>query len=148
MLFREKIYPYLLVVIQFSCLIYILKSGPLLAEGYGGIMLEALGIFLGLMAIYTMGLGNFNISPRPKQNGRLITHGVYKYIRHPMYAAQLWALLPLVIEHFNWYRLITYVILIIALLLKMSFEENHLKNQFEAYADYMSKSKRLIPFLY
>lgn len=147
-MFHEKIYPYLLVLIQFSCLFYILKTGPLLAEGYGGIMAEALGVFMGLLAIYNMGIGNFNISPRTKQHAKLVTHGIYKYIRHPMYSAQLIALLPLIIEFDNWYRTGAYLLLLIVLLLKIRYEEAHLTQQFDTYANYAKKSKRLIPFIF
>jgi protein-S-isoprenylcysteine O-methyltransferase Ste14 len=95
-----------------------------------------------------MGIGNFNVTPRPKQQARLITHGVYNYIRHPMYSAQLIALLPLVVEHPGWTRIIAYTLLLIVLLLKIQFEETHLKQQFDGYTEYMKRSKRLVPYLF
>jgi protein-S-isoprenylcysteine O-methyltransferase Ste14 len=145
---KEKIYPYLLVIIQFSCLLFILTTGPLLASGLGGILVETAGIILGILAIYNMGLGNFNVTPRPKKQGKLVTHGVYKYIRHPMYSAQLIALSPLIVEYPGWHRIIAYMLLLIALLLKIWFEESHLRIQFDGYAEYMKQSKRLIPYLF
>lgn len=147
-MFQEKFYPYLLVLVQLSCLVYILKTASLLADGYAGIMVETLGIFSGLLAIYNMGLGNFNVSPRTKESASMVTHGIYKYIRHPMYSAQLLALLPLIIEYDNWFRTGAYLLLVIALLLKIRYEEAHLQLQFEGYTDYMKKSKRLVPFLF
>jgi protein-S-isoprenylcysteine O-methyltransferase Ste14 len=145
---KERIYPYLLVAVQFGCLIFLLKTGPVIASGYAGMFVEALGVFLGVLAIYQMGIGNFNVTPRPKENGQLVTHGIYRIIRHPMYSSQLIALLPLLLEKPDWYRISAYLLLLIALLLKIRFEEEHLKIQYAGYGDYIKKSKRLVPFIY
>ncbi len=147
-MFYDKIYPYILVAIQISCLVYILVSGPLLASGYAGIFIESMGFFLGILAIFVMKIGNFNISPRLKENGKLVTNGPYSFIRNPMYLAQLVALLPLVIDYFSSWRLVAYMILTITLVLKIKYEEPLLKSKFEQYASYASKTKRLLPFLY
>lgn len=147
-MFREKIYPYLLVFSQLSCLVYILSSAPALAGGYAGILVESAGIFLGILAIFNMGIGNFNISPKKKDDGKLVTHGIYTLIRHPMYFAQLVALLPLVIDYFTYLRLGVYLILLITLLLKINFEEASLSKHFSGYLSYMKKTKKLIPFIF
>lgn len=145
---RTKIYPYFLVVIQMSCLVYILVSGPLLANGMNGMLIESAGLFLGVLAIFTMKPGNFNISPRIKPNGELVTTGPYRIIRHPMYLAQLIAVLPLITDYFNWYRLGAIVLLTVTLLLKIAYEEKRLLEHFEGYARYAASTKKLIPGLY
>lgn len=147
-MFYEKIYPYILVAIQICCLVYILISGPLLASGYAGIFIESMGLFLGILAIFVMKIGNFNISPRLKENGKLVTNGPYSFIRHPMYLAQLVALLPLVIDYFSWLRLGAFAILTITLVLKIKYEESLLRLKFKQYPTYANKTKRLIPFIY
>lgn len=147
-MFSEKIYPYLLVFIQFSCLLYLFTSAPSLAATYQGILIESAGIFLGIYAIYIMRIGNFNITPQPKKNGELVTSGPYRIIRHPMYLALLMASLPLMIEYYSPLRLIIYLVLIGCLLLKIDFEEKKLKLKFPDYMDYMSKTNRLLPFIY
>lgn len=95
-----------------------------------------------------MGIGNFNITPRNKNDGQLVTQGIYKLIRHPMYFAQLVALLPLVIDYYSLIRLAVFFWLIITLLLKINFEEEHLTEHFQGYSDYRKKTKKLIPFIY
>jgi protein-S-isoprenylcysteine O-methyltransferase Ste14 len=147
-MFREKIYPYLLVFLQLGSLVYILSSEPALARGYAGILVESAGIFLGVLAILNMGIGNFNVTPRNKNGGQLVTHGIYKLIRHPMYFAQLVALLPLIFDYFTFLRLAVYLVLLVTLLLKIKFEEESLSEHFSGYPAYMEKTKKLIPFIY
>jgi protein-S-isoprenylcysteine O-methyltransferase Ste14 len=146
--FTEKIFPGILVFLQLSSLIFILISGSVFAETPEGIFMEMTGIFLGLLAIYTMKPGNFNIRPIIKQNGILITNGPYRIIRHPMYLAQIIAVIPLITEQFSYYRLFALCVLIIVLLIKINFEEKRLINHFSDYSEYMKTSKRLIPFIY
>lgn len=147
-MFKKRTYPYLLVFVQMSCLIYILVSGPLLANGMNGILIESAGIFLGVLAIFTMKPGNFNISPRIKPNGNLVTTGPYRIIRHPMYLAQIIAVLPLITDYFTWFRLGAIVLLTITLLLKIEYEEKQLVQHFTDYSDYIKITKKLIPGLY
>ncbi|NOX85059.1 MAG: isoprenylcysteine carboxylmethyltransferase family protein [Chlorobi bacterium] len=147
-MFKEKIYPYLLVFLQLASLIYLLSSAPAIANDYSGILIEAAGIFLGIVAIYTIRIGNFNITPTPKTNGQLVTTGPYSVVRHPMYLAQLVALLPLVFDYFSWMRLGVFVLLIIVLLLKIVYEEKRLHQQFPDYKAYVLRTKRMLPYLY
>ena len=146
--FNEKIYPYLLTFMQISSLIYLLVSGPRIANDYGGMLVESAGLFLGLLAIFQMGIGNFNITPRVKKDGVLVTTGIYGIIRHPMYLAQLVLLLPLLVDYFSYLRLLVWLLLLAVLLLKIRFEEKRLSAHFEGYSDYQAKTKKLIPFLF
>lgn len=147
-MFKEKIYPYLLVASQFFCLIFVFTTAPVIASGYAGILVESLGVFMGVLAIFTMGIGNFNVAPLNKEDGSLVTNGIYKFIRHPMYIGQLLAILPLLIDYFSYARIAVFVLLLITLLLKISFEESHLVTHFEGYKDYQKTSWKLIPYIY
>lgn len=145
---KEKIYPYFLATIQLSCLIFLLVSAPSIAQDYGGLLVECAGLFLGLLAVFQMGIGNFNITPRIKENGVLVTSGIYSIIRHPMYLAQLVLLLPLLIDYFSYLRLVVWLLLFIVLFFKMSYEEKSLKIHFGGYSAYVKRTKKLIPFIY
>ena len=103
---------------------------------------------MGVLAIFTMGIGNFNVAPLNKEDGSLVTNGIYKFIRHPMYIGQLLAILPLLIDYFSYARIAVFVLLLITLLLKISFEESHLVTHFEGYKDYQKTSWKLIPYIY
>lgn len=146
--FKEKIYPIILVILQLGSLIFLLTSGPVLSESISGILIEMAGIFLGLLAIYTIKPGNFNIQPVVKTNGILITSGPYRIIRHPMYLAQLIVVIPLVVENFSYLRLSILFLLITVLTIKTFYEEKRLIKHFKEYSNYMKNSKRIIPFIY
>ncbi len=140
--------PYFYVFIQFACLAVILFSGPWIASGAVGLMVEVAGIALGVAAILQMKPGLKNILPLPQNGNTLITNGVYRIIRHPMYLAQVVAVIPLVVDVFNPLRLAALLVLILNLIFKLNYEEKRLLFHYEAYRAYMNRSWRLIPFLY
>lgn len=145
---KQKIPAYLFVLIQFSMLAFLLKTAPVLSNSHTGILVEMTGILIGLMAIYQMQPGNFNVAPLPKSSGKLVRTGLYQYIRHPMYLAQLMAALPLVVDYYSHYRLAAWIILLINLIGKLHFEERLLIAHYPDYKDYQKESWRLIPYIY
>jgi len=145
---NSKYYPYLLVTLQLGSLLYIAVSAPVISNNTMGFLLECAGIFLAILAIYVVRIKNVNITPTVKQNSELITSGPYRIIRHPMYIAQLIAVLPLVIDYFSWYRLTAILLLLVTLLIKIGYEEKQLIAHFPEYEEYKKKSSRLIPFIY
>jgi protein-S-isoprenylcysteine O-methyltransferase Ste14 len=136
------------VIVQFLCLGLIAITGPLFPENNALLIIELMGIGLGVWAILTMRIGNFNITPDPLNWSKLVKSGPYRLIRHPMYLALMLTTLPLVINNFNLFRLIIWLILLVDLLLKLNYEENLLVNKLAGYEQYADQSYRLIPFVY
>jgi len=140
--------PYLLVTFQLSALGYIALSGSLFSKTWNGFLIEIAGVALAVWAVLVM-RSNANVAPIPKQNGILITSGPYKFIRHPMYIAQVVAVFPLVTEYSTNYRITALTILIITLLFKLHYEEKRLINHFgQPYKEYRKASKKILPFIY
>lgn len=82
-----------------------------------------------------------------RENHQLVTGGVYKYIRHPTYAAHLlWAAAQPLLLH-NW--IAGFSFLVVALpqyLLRVAAEEEMLLDNFgEEYQDYMGSTGRIFP---
>jgi protein-S-isoprenylcysteine O-methyltransferase Ste14 len=138
----------LFVVIQFACLGIILLTGPWLAKNPPWLALELLGAALGLWTLWTMRSSRFNILPDVLDGAQLVTAGPYRFIRHPMYATLLLVTLALVLDLPSPLRMVTWLVLLVDLVLKLSYEEGLLVQRFPAYAVYQQSSKRLIPFVF
>jgi protein-S-isoprenylcysteine O-methyltransferase Ste14 len=145
---RKSYLAWLLVMFQFLFIGIILLTSPLTNLKLWVILFILLGIALGLYAIYTIRIGNFNISPHVKPDGIMIAHGPYRFIRHPMYTAILVTCWPLVLGHFDYIRLICVIGLTIVLIVKLHIEEQYLTQAFGAYREYTGTSKKLIPFIW
>ena len=111
-------------------------------------LIESAGFFLAILAIYVVKIRNVNVTPTVKQGSELVTSGPYRLIRHPMYIAQLIAVLPLVIDYFSWYRLAAIIILFVILLIKIEYEEKQLIAHFPEYIEYRKKTSKMIPYVY
>jgi protein-S-isoprenylcysteine O-methyltransferase Ste14 len=115
---------------------------------YIGLTILAVGIVVGLLAIREHKSGNFNIRPDIKENCELVTTGVYAYIRHPMYLSVLLSMFGIAVIYFTYYEFALYILLVITLLVKLFYEEGLWKCYNPEYKNYISKTKRLIPFVF
>ena len=145
---RRSLLAWLLVFLQFLFIGLVLISSPVTQLKWWVIVFIILGIAVGLWAIQTIRLGNFNISPLAKPGGIMIAHGPYHFVRHPMYTAILLVCWPLVLGNFSWWRLAFVVALTLVLVIKLHIEESYLKKAFIAYREYTRTSKKLIPFVW
>lgn len=104
-----------------------------------------------LLLISRMQLGKYG-GPRIviEKEHQLITNGVYKYIRHPMYLGFLFIFFGYSLSLGSLFM--TLVICFVFLLIfknRIDIEERLLLSEFgEEYANYMKRTKRLLPFLY
>jgi protein-S-isoprenylcysteine O-methyltransferase Ste14 len=93
-------------------------------------------------------LGNFNIHPRPRAGGTLVTSGPYGWIRHPMYTAFLlgaWALAWTAGKDEAW---LAWWALSLVLWFKSTLEERWMLAQHPGYAHYREQTKRFVPWVY
>ena len=134
-------------IVQFVCIGLILLDAGLLSNYSIGVSFQAIGVIVAGLAIVEMQKSILNITPEPRKNATLITSGIYKYIRHPMYLSILCFLFPLVMNKLN-YTVWVYIILTSCLLLKLNYEEAFLIKKFPNYELYKKSSKKLIPFIY
>lgn len=139
---------WLLVFLQFLFIGLIVISSPVTQLKWWVIVFIILGVALGLWAIQTIRLGNFNISPLLKPGGIMIASGPYHFVRHPMYTSILLVCWPMVLGHFSWWKMGFVVLLTLVLVIKLHLEEGYLKKAFVAYREYTMTSKRLIPFVW
>lgn len=135
------------VVIQFSCIIFLLVNARVDHFELMSLGLLAISAIVGISAIIHMTPKNLNIMPTLKQQHKLITHGIYAYIRHPMYTSVILLCLSLMLSNNILITQIVILVLIADLILKSTLEEKLLSKRFEEYAQYKQKTWRFIPFL-
>jgi protein-S-isoprenylcysteine O-methyltransferase Ste14 len=117
----------------------------------GGVVLGlALGGLGGVLAVrgVTDLRENLTVFPRPLSGARLVDSGAYRYVRHPIYGG-------LILGSLGW-ALVTASVpalggaagLAVFFRLKAAREEAWLADQFPAYGEYRSRTRRFVPWLY
>ena len=90
---------------------------------------------------------NWRVTTELREGHTLVTNGVFRYIRHPMYSAHwLWGIAQALLIH-NWIAgLASLVILLPMYLLRVKREEQMMLEQFgEEYRLYMKQTGGIIP---
>lgn len=136
---------YSLVSLQFASIAALLGMGAWLASSFFGLLLQGLGVFVGLWAVKTMHLGRFNIVPDPRADGELVETGPYRWVRHPMYLSILLVMSPMVVADTSVERFVWLLVLVATLLIKLHYEESLLRQHFADYATYQQRSHKLLP---
>ncbi len=93
-------------------------------------------------------LGNFNIHPRPRVGGSLVTSGPYAWIRHPMYTAFLLGAFALTRTADAGAAWLAWWALSLVLWFKSTLEERWMLAQHPGYAHYREQTKRFVPWVY
>jgi protein-S-isoprenylcysteine O-methyltransferase Ste14 len=112
-----------------------------------GLALFAAGVVLYRAAGRTLGDARSPfVGPRP--GARLVTHGLYRLVRHPIYLAEALIALgaPLTLGA-RWALALTAAALAL-LALRIGREERALARTFPDYARYAATTKRIVPFVY
>jgi protein-S-isoprenylcysteine O-methyltransferase Ste14 len=145
---KEQIESFILVGVQFLCALFFFTFVGAAPLTLFPVILITSGIAIGLWAILTMRFGNFTVNPIPKDEAKLVTSGPYGFIRHPMYAAVLIAMLGIAINISSWLGFGIWIVLLIDLLIKIRFEEKLLLGKFSEYEEYMKRTKRIFPWIW
>jgi len=111
-------------------------------------------IFL-LGSIFLVGLGFYLLKTRGNPEGdfedttTLITGGVYKYIRHPLYASLILFSLGVFLKEPSLLGSGLLITTVVGVYLTARIEERHNLERFgQAYQDYMDTTKRFIPYIF
>lgn len=154
---NERAKGYIFVVIQFVLAGLIIISAILESvylhhsissvSRIAGIILLTISLFVIIITLI-----NFRQivtpNPVPRDSAVLVTNGIYRYIRHPMYLSVLSGLTGLTLFYCSYYTLILCSAGVIFITIKIKYEETFLTARFHEYKAYSKKSKKLIPFIY
>jgi len=139
-----------LVGSQFGLLagLIVLPSGDLWSRGAvaGAISITAVALGIAIGVAGGLGLGaTLTPLPIPKDDGELVTNGVYHFVRHPIYSGLLLATAGIVVWGASLGHLIGWVALWGVLMAKSVLEEKMLHERYPEYQNYASITGRLVP---
>lgn len=110
-----------------------------------GRIFEYLGIF-GVLVCAASLRRSLTVVPIPKEDGRLSTTGLYRYVRHPMYSSVLLFALGIALNSGSFVKYVLALLLYLLFHAKSVYEEKYLKLKYPDYAEYARRIPRFIPF--
>ena len=105
-----------------------------------GILLIIISSIFILIAIKDLGL-NLSPFPKPKANSKLVTTGIYRFMRHPMYYSLIIISFGVFLTKLSIYHLCLTITLALLIKCKIILEEQYLKNKFKNYFLYKNVVK-------
>jgi len=116
-------------IIQVSPLSYLL-----------GFLIIIIALIILLVAIKDLGR-NLSPFPRPINNSNLVTTGIYRFMRHPMYYSLIFISFGIFIIKLSIYYLFLSIGLGLIIKFKIALEEQYLSNKFKNYLLYKNEVK-------
>ena len=100
-----------------------------------GFLIIIIAFIIMLVAIKDLGR-NLSPLPRPIKNSNLVTTGIYRFTRHPMYYSLIIISFGVFIIKLSFYNLFLTISLALIIRLKIILEEYYLKSKFKNYLLY------------
>jgi protein-S-isoprenylcysteine O-methyltransferase Ste14 len=146
---------WLVIMVSIAAGIYVGRHCPAatLLHGqmfaYAGVLLFVAGLFLRWWAIITLGRF-FTVDVTIEKDHEVVERGPFRVVRHPSYTGVLLAFVGFALSLRNWAALLIMLLPIFAAFNhRMNVEEDALSRALGSrYADYMRRTKRLVPFVY
>ena len=127
-------------------ILYLVWQRSLLADGFFPMLVQVLAVLLMVWARITFGRRSFHAAANPTEGG-IVTSGPYRFIRHPIYAAILYFILPGVFTHLSIINIVLAIIALAAVIVRIRAEESFLVVQYPEYIAYAERTKRIVPFI-
>ena len=105
-----------------------------------GFFIIIIAFIILLVAIKDLGR-NLSPFPRPINNSNLVTTGIYRFTRHPMYYSLIFISFGFFITKLSIYYLFLSISLVLIIKFKITLEEQYLKNKFKNYLLYKNQVK-------
>ena len=105
-----------------------------------GFCIITIAFIILLVAIKDLGRNLYPL-PRPKKNSNLVTTGIYRFTRHPMYYSVIFISFGVFITKLSIYYLFLSISLGLIIKFKIALEEHYLNNKFKNYYLYKNEVK-------
>ena len=149
-IFLKAAYEISLVFLQFFIIILHFFKWELIPEKqiiqvtpfsyFVGFLIIIIAFIILLVAIKDLGR-NLSPFPRPINNSNLVTKGIYRFTRHPMYYSLIFISFGVFITKLSIYYLFLSTSLVLIIKLKIVLEEQYLHNKFKNYLLYKKEVK-------
>lgn len=108
-----------------------------------------LGVGLSLFILSLAKLGRqLSPFPTPKPQSELVSDGIFKYIRHPIYTSIVVSMLAWSLSEQSIYQTFISLLILLLFYFKSIYEEEQLQKKFPEYTFYMSKTGRFLPKIF
>jgi len=87
----------------------------------------------------------FRVRPEPRAGAPFIAHGIYRWIRHPMYTAVLMLAVSMVVHVRSLIAVLVWWLLALVLYVKSRYEDALWRDREPAAADYQRRVGRFLP---
>ena len=144
---KRKLYSYILAFLQYTLMGLLLYINAKQLKYEVSFIIFFIGLIIGIYAVFDNGLNNFRIISEIKDGARLVTHGLYSYIRHPMYFSVIVMSFALIVNKINLTNLLLFGLIVVILFLKAKKEEKLWSEKTPSYKGYIKNTKMMIPFL-
>jgi protein-S-isoprenylcysteine O-methyltransferase Ste14 len=146
---------WLVIMVSVTAGVFVTMNWPAVALPHGkmfsdaGVFLFVAGLVLRWWAIITLGRF-FTVDVTIEKDHELVERGPFRVVRHPSYTGVLLAFVGFALTLHNWAALLVMLLPIFAAFIRrMNVEEEALLRALGSrYADYMRRTKRLVPFVY
>ena len=105
-----------------------------------GFLIIIIALIILLVAIKDLGR-NLSPFPSPIKNSNLVTTGIYRFMRHPMYYSLIFISFGVFITKLSIYYLFLSISLGLIIKFKIALEEQYLNNKFKNYLLYKNEVK-------
>jgi len=105
-----------------------------------GFLIIMISLIILLVAIKDLGR-NLSPFPKPLNKSNLVTTGIYRFTRHPMYYSLMFISFGVFITKLSIYYLFLSISLALIIKFKITLEEQYLNNKFKNYLLYKNEVK-------
>jgi protein-S-isoprenylcysteine O-methyltransferase Ste14 len=127
-------------------LVYLVLTKHLFATHPALLAVQGAAVLLMIWARLTFGLRSFHAGANTSEGG-LVTHGAYRFWRHPIYASILYFVWAGQVEAPAVPALLAASVVTVGLVARMLLEERFLRETYPEYGEYARSAKRVIPFV-
>ena len=112
-----------------------------------GAVLVAVGFFITVAGLLTLG-DALTPFPRPIESTRLRRQGIYRFLRHPVYAGMLYAACGWTLVWMSPVGILSVALTVVFFDLKARREELWLRQKYKDYDRYTQQVKKFLPGIY